>query len=207
MTIQFTYAAILLKIAVVSSGFASWVASSSFLAYWLPLMIILFILVLVKLRIFASSTLFSFILFTGFSFSGSFLLCRLQTYLGANDLVYRLTLLLLFICVGLLLQALTLRNIIDFRSPSLFMIVIVTLYLLHLEIHTSLPLDTIFILNVFGLIFGFFLMWQTETVISGIKSNWDQENSLLGSIEIYLSLFGIIVLLANQIRGLIVKNK
>ena len=68
-----------------------------------------------------------------------------------------------------------------------------------LEIFSTVSLQTIYILATVATLFGFYTVWENETVISGAKTEWSREDPIVGSISFFLNLFTLFLRLANLI--------
>ena len=61
------------------------------------------------------------------------------------------------------------------------------------EIYSVISLQIIYVLAVITILFGFFIVWENETVVSGAKTEWSREDSVVGAIAIYMNVFTLVL--------------
>ncbi|EAR84136.1 transmembrane protein, putative (macronuclear) [Tetrahymena thermophila SB210] len=106
---------------------------------------------------------------------------------------------LAYLTFGLFLHALLCFGIITFQNASIFIIGSVLLVTLKMEIFTQIGMQTIYVLSTLAILFGYYVIWENETVISGAKTEWSREDPVVGSIAFFLNLFTLFLRLANMI--------
>lgn len=111
------------------------------------------------------------------------------------------------ISFALTIHTLTTKSELTFQSASLYVVGSVLLVAFLFLVFSNMPLILSHLLTVTGIIWGFYIVWENESVVSGTKSEWSREDYIIGAIAIYLSIVTLFLRLADLIRQLITKER
>lgn len=111
------------------------------------------------------------------------------------------------ISFALSIHTLTTKSELTFQSASLYVVGSVLLVAFLFLVFSDMQLILSHILTFLGVVWGFYIVWENESVVSGTKTEWSKEDYVVGAIAIYLSIFTLFLRLADLIRNLITKER
>jgi hypothetical protein len=74
------------------------------------------------------------------------------------------------------------------------------LSILIFEIFTHFALHLLYIIGALAIIWGFYLVWENESVISGAKTEWSREDPISGAVSVYMNIFALFLHFTNLLR-------
>lgn len=111
------------------------------------------------------------------------------------------------ISLALTVHTFTTKSELTFQSAALYVVGSVLFVSFHYLVFTDISLMINHIVTIAGIVWGFYLVWENESVVSGTKTEWTKEDYVVGAIAVYLSIATLFLRLAELIRQLIVKER
>lgn len=111
------------------------------------------------------------------------------------------------ISFSLTVHTLTTKSELTFQSASLYVVGSCLLVAFLFLVFSNMQLILSHILTFAGIVWGFYIVWENESVVSGTKTEWSKEDYIVGAIAIYLSIITLFLRLADLIRNLITKER
>ena len=111
------------------------------------------------------------------------------------------------ISASLLIYVLTTKCEITYQGATLFILAAIFLGLEGFLLYSSMSLLSIMIISIAEIIWGFYIIYDTQTIVSGVKYDWNTDDCVSGAIGIYMDVIVLILRLCELIKNLIVKER
>lgn len=74
------------------------------------------------------------------------------------------------------------------------------------EIFSDVPNMALYVIAIFSILWGFYIVWENETVV-GAKNEWSREDYFSGAIAVYMYIVILVLKLVELIKSLIIKAR
>lgn len=204
--LQLTIVVIVSVLAMKIDDYNDFLAENFFILY---IAVVIMALILVMSFFFRSAlsqsplNYFAYFLFTlSFSLFGSYL-CISNYY----EACFMIIMAGWITAVSLWIYSLTTKCEFTYQGATLFLLAAVFLLLEGFLLYSSIRVDILLLIIFFQLIWGFYLVYDTQTIVSGVKYDWNKDDFVLGSIGIYVDILVLFLRLCELVKNLIVKER
>lgn len=170
-----------------------------------------FVLIIILILVFSQRELFSktpLNLFTYIAFTC--LLAFSFAWLIVLDSTYILLMLVInacFISFTLLIYVLTTKTELTYQGASLFVLGAIFLVFQGFLLFTTARIDYLICGLIIDVLWGFFMIYDTQTNVSGMKYNWDKDDPFSGAVLIYADIFILFLRLCELIRQVVIRER
>lgn len=112
-----------------------------------------------------------------------------------------------FTVLSLWVYSLTTKCEFTYQGATLFLLASVMLVMEGFLLYSSVRLDIVLLIVLAQLIWGYYLVYDTQTVVSGVKYDWNKDDYVLGAIGVYIDIIVLFLRLCELIKNLIVKER
>ena len=124
-----------------------------------------------------------------------------------SDLALMVFITTFFVNFSLLIYSLTTKIELTYQGASLFIFASLLFSLQIFLIFTAANFGGMILVLIGELIFSYYLVFDTQTLISGNLYNWDKEDWISGAVVIYIDIFFLFLRLCDLLRQLIFKER
>jgi FtsH-binding integral membrane protein len=194
-------ATILAYLAWTHHGFESWLLTNWGFSFVCCLIVTL---LLILLTFFLKSTVLSkipvnIIVYLLFTIAFAFLFAYFEAKSWDGE-IYVGLFVFTAVTFSLLIHSIISKCELTFQSATLYVFGAVLLAILIFEIFTHFALHLLYIIGALAIIWGFYLVWENESVISGAKTEWSREDPISGAVSVYMNIFALFLHFTNLIR-------
>lgn len=170
-----------------------------------------FALIVVLILVFCQRNLFSkkplniliYLLFTCFlAFSFAWI-----TVLDSTWILLMLLTNACCISFTLLIYVLTTKTELTYQGASLFVLGAIFLVFQGFLLFTDAQIEYLICGLIIDVLWGFFMVYDTQTNVSGAKYDWENDDCFAGAVLIYADIFILILRLCELIRQLIIRER
>ena len=149
---------------------------------------------------------FNLIVYTFFSLTLAFSLACIVSYYNSEGI------LMLFtspasVVFALLIYVFTTKYEISYQGTALFVFAALLFNFQMFLIYTEIPFNILMYILIAEAIFSFYLVYDTQTLISGTKYNWQKDDWISGAVIVYIDVFILIIKFCELIRQLIIRDR
>lgn len=206
LAIQWTLAVVVTTIALRVEDFSDFL-SENLVIY---IIAILFLFLTLALAFFFRSAMSQFPLNALVYFLFTAALSLIFAYICVIDKSNTLLMILVgcwLITISLLVYVLTNKCEITYQGATLFIVAAIFIVLEGFLLYSSTRLVIIMLVSIAEVIWGFYLVYDTQTIVSGVKYDWIKDDYVSGAIGVYMDVIVLFLRLCELIKNLIVKER
>lgn len=111
------------------------------------------------------------------------------------------------VSLALFVNVLTTKCEITYQGATLFILGAIFLVLEWFLFYTSTAVVVIFLIAIGEVLWGFYLVYDTQTIVSGIKYDWNKDDYVAGAVGVYMDVVVLGLRLCELVMNLVVRDK
>lgn len=111
------------------------------------------------------------------------------------------------IAFSLLIYVLTTKTELTYQGASLFVLGAIFLVFQIFILFTEAKVDYLICGVLINIVWGFYLIYDTQTNVSGVKYDWAKDDSFSGAVLIYMDVFVLVLRFCELVRQLVIRER
>lgn len=111
------------------------------------------------------------------------------------------------VSLSLFIYVLTTKCEITYQGATLFIVAAIFLVLEWFLFYTTTSLSSIFVVSFGIVIAGFYLVYDTQTMVSGVKYDWNKDDYFSGAVGVYMDVLLLGLRLCELVMNLIIRDR
>ncbi len=206
MAFQWTFSIIISILTMKFEEFSEILRENSFILYVSLITTIFLLFFTFFFRSVASQTPLNLLVY--FLFTVSIAFCFAYGVIYDETLCFFMVILGGFLInISLLLYVLTTKCEITYQGATLFILAAIFIGLEGFLLYSSMKLVMVLIISFFEVIWGFYVVYDTQTMVSGVKYDWNKDDYVSGAVGVYVDVGVLLLRLSELVKNLIVKER
>jgi hypothetical protein len=111
------------------------------------------------------------------------------------------------VSLSLFIYVLTTKCEITYQGATLFILAAIFLVLEWFLFYTTTSVPVVFLVLIGAVIWGFYLIYDTQTIVSGVKYDWNKDDYVSGAVGIYMDVMVLGLRLCELLKNLVVRDR
>ena len=111
------------------------------------------------------------------------------------------------VSIALVVNVFTTKCEITYQGATLFILGAIFLVVEWFLFYTSTAVVVIFLIAIGEVLWGFYLVYDTQTIVSGVKYDWNMDDNHVGAVRVYMDVLVLALRLCELVMNLVVRDK
>ena len=111
------------------------------------------------------------------------------------------------VSLALLVNVLTTKCEITYQGATLFILAAIFVVIEWFLFYTTTAVVGVFLVAIGEVLWGFYLVYDTQTIVSGVKYDWNKDDYVAGAVGVYMDVVVLGLRLCELVKNLVVRDK